>query len=289
MSKRRTFVAFVVGLVLIGAATGSTATSQPKGTDTGQAATECGQDGRTDHACFLKTLGKMYCTVRHPVEAITTKRSACERQHIIQRQEWDDDDAGWFEDVDEDNVIWINAIEHDYADRSVDSPWDDGVDDIWWDAWGDYNIKRAYKMGVYANGYHFVVYDYKKNNGELTLFEWDGMSHLTYLIASWVNFITKELSYLGYQIERQSKGQQTQWLDAILGVVIDFVEQMIGTLYAVLGIAVGTIFNPWDTVTNVVAMVCYSIQSIVVGLWNTIADLISIVTLGWIELQTANW
>ena len=79
--------------------------------------------------------------MRHPVETISSSRRTCERQ-VIQRQATGD--YG--------NIIWINMLEHDYADRSKDRPWPrpsaaSGCD------WGDDNLKRAYKRGVYADGY----------------------------------------------------------------------------------------------------------------------------------------
>lgn len=43
--------------------------------------------------------GRSYCSVRHPVEALTSSRTACERQHVLQRQGGGGDKA---------NTIWIN-------------------------------------------------------------------------------------------------------------------------------------------------------------------------------------
>ena len=39
-----------------------------------------------------------------------------------------------------------------------------------WGDWGDDNLKRAYKMAVYANGYHFLVYDFR-GDAEMTMLE----------------------------------------------------------------------------------------------------------------------
>ena len=86
----------------------------------------------------------------------------------------------------------------DYIDRSRDKPWKNERPRMRWSA--DDNAERAYMLGVYANGCHFAVYDYRRS-GSATLTEWDGMSHAIYLIGSFTHFITKELSYLRYQVE----------------------------------------------------------------------------------------
>ena len=229
-------------------------------------------------ADFLEVSGRTYCAVRHPVEALTTSRTACEQQHVIQQQHGGGHVA---------NVIWINTSEHDYSDRSRNAPWEVAHDGLWGD-WGDDNLKRAYKMGVYANGYHFMVYDYGRGgDATMTLFEWDGASHVTYMVGSVFNFITKELSYAGYQLDRD--GDASQLSDAILGVFIDLAEVAIGLGYGALGVVVGTVFNPIDTVGNLLGMVVYSVESAAVGLWNTVADILSLITLGWAQVQTANW
>ena len=219
-----------------------------------------------------KTVGQGYCTVRHPVEAADpVRRTTCESQHVIQRQ------AGG---ADEENTIWINGVEHVYLDLSADQPWE--KERPWSGALVDQNAERAYMMGVYANGFHFAMYDHH-GEGHATITQWDGVSHLTYGVASAFNFITKELSYLGYQIERNNKGQETQWVDAILGVFIDLVEVLIGLGYCTVGVVVGTLFNPVDTIVNVPGGILLVVEAVVEGFANTISDLISLFTLGWIE------
>lgn len=223
------------------------------------------------------TAGNAYCSIRHPVESLTSPRHACERQHILQQQ------SGGAHAV---NTIHINTVEHDYADRAgTNPPWEVAEDGMWGD-WGDDNLKRAYKMGVYANGYHFLVYDYK-GDGEMTLLEWDGASHFTYMVGSAFNFITKELSYIGYQWKRD--GGHSQMLDALLGVFIDLAEVAVGLGYGALGVVVGTLWNPLDTFFNLPGMLVYSAEAIAVGIWNTFADLLSLATLGALQWQSSEW
>ncbi|GAA0695227.1 hypothetical protein GCM10009104_23620 [Marinobacterium maritimum] len=201
----------------------------------------------------------------------SSTRVTCESQHIVQQQSGGRDGL---------NTIWINTVEHDYLDRSTDKPWETERP---WLNWGDANLERAYMMGTYANGYHFITYDHH-GGGNLTLFTWDGVSHATYMIASVANFITKEMSYIGYQWERGSKNQTTQYFDAIIGILIDFIEVALGIFYGLLGMLVGTILNPIDTLTNIPGGIALSLESIVEGISNTVSDLVSLCTLGSIQL-----
>jgi hypothetical protein len=199
--------------------------------------------------------------------------TACESQHVIQTNSGGSD---------KDNTIWINTVEHKYLDSSGDKPWQKERP---WANWGDENLERAYMMGVYANGYHFIIYDHHKN-GLPTLITWDGMSHLTYVVGSVFNFITKELSYLGYQWERfmDDKPKSTFFIDAAIGVFIDLVETAVGVVYGVVGIVVETIFNPIDTLFNIPGGIALSLEAIVEGIANTGSDIISLFTLGYVQL-----
>ena len=80
--------------------------------------------------------------------------------------------------------------------------------------------------------------------------------------------------------------KETQFIDAMLGIFLDLIEVCIGIIYSVLGVIIGTIFNPWDTFTNLLGGIVLIIQTMVVGVWNTIADVISLFTLGFVQLQT---
>ena len=106
-------------------------------------------------------------------------------------------------------------------------------------------------------------------------------------MGSVFNFITEELSYLGFQWQRG--GENAQYADAVLGVLIDVAEVVIGLGYGAAGVVVGTVCNPVDTAFNLAGMVVYSVEAAAVGLWNTLADILSLVTLGWAQVQTSNW
>ena len=224
-------------------------------------------------SAFTKEIGKGYCSIRHPVEAITTSRkTACESQHVIQKNNGGGNEL---------NTIWINTTLHDYLDRVEEKPWK--KERPWMGKLGDRNLESAYMMGTYANGYHFMIYDHHKG-GMPTLIEWDGVSHLTYMVASVMNFITKEMSYIGFQMDKGTANKDTQYIDAIIGVFVDLIEVIFGLIYGVIGIIVGTIMNPLDTLTNIPGGVLLCIETTIEGIANTISDIISLFTLGHIEL-----
>lgn len=220
---------------------------------------------------FNKTIGKGYCTIRHPVEAMTTDRpAACESQHVIQQQSGGGDTA---------NTIWINTTLHTYLDRSVCKPWDSERPSF--APLGDENIERAYMMGVWANGFHFFMYDHH-GSGTLTLTHWDGSTHLLYLISSIINLPQKEIGYLAYQVERYRKDQSTQFVDAGIGVVIDVLEVAVGAVYSVVGMVVGTLLNPLDTLRNLVSLATLTIAALFNAVWLLLKQLAALLTLGWI-------
>ena len=221
-----------------------------------------------------------YCILRHPLEAIfVSQKTTCEQQHVIQRQCGGCDDS---------NIIWINTTEHHYTDRSRSKPWQESRP---WTPEFLYseNLERAYMMGTYANGYHFLVSDYKRGS-HLTLSSWDGVSHITYLVAGWANLVTKEMSYLGYLIRRlYTKGETfsdaARIIDAFLSLSIDVIEMSFGTIYGILGILVGVVLHPIETLTNIPGGILLVIETVFTAAWNTFGNFVSLFTLGYIDIS----
>jgi hypothetical protein len=221
-----------------------------------------------DSLAFNKDIGKGYCALRHPMETLSSDRTSCESQHVIQQQSGGSDNA---------NTIWINTTLHSYLDRSTCKPWYIERPDF--APFGDNNIERAYMTGVWANGYYFFMYDHH-GDGTLTLTEWDGATHLLYLITTIVNLPQKEVSYIAYQVERYRKGQTTQFTDAGIGVLIDSGEAVVGIYYSIAGMVVGTVFNPIDTVRNIPSLVTLSISAICNAVWLLAKSLAALFSLG---------
>lgn len=231
-------------------------------------------------AAPAQNLAEGYCIVRHPLEAVlVSQRSTCEQQHIIQQQRGGADDG---------NVVWINTTEHHYSDRSRSRPWEKSRPWIPGFLYGD-NLEQAYMLGTYANGYHFVISGYNRGSS-LTLFAWDGVSHTTYLVAGWANLVTKELSYMGYLIRRLYTEGETfadivRIMDGLVGIAIDIVEMSVGTIYGVLGIVIGSIVNPLDTLSNIPGGALLIAESVLTAIWNTLANFLSLFTLGYIDVS----
>lgn len=223
--------------------------------------------------------GKAYCTIRSPVNAIynnifstNSYDHTCESQHVIQQQS-----GGGHEK----NNIWIPTIMHSYLDRTTCKPWENQRPSF--NIFGNENINRAYMIGVWANGSYFTLYNYRPMNGSgvSTATEWDGPSAFMYLYSSIINFPQKEINYIAYQFERMRKNQNTAFLDAAIGIVVDLVELVISIPYYIIGIFIGTILNPIDSIQNIFDLPLLLISSTYQSIAQAIKGVASIVTFGW--------
>lgn len=218
-------------------------------------------------------LGKQYCVLRHPVEAATSTSATCESQHVIQQN------AGGGDTL---NTIWINAAQHTYLDRSKGKPWE--YERPYFEV-GDENLERSYMIGTWAMGFNFVIYDHH-GNGRLTLFEWDGATHLLYAWAVIANLPQKEVGYFASQMRQYrlyASGyvrSEAQMADALLGILVDIVEVAIGVIYSLIGIVVGTIMNPIDTILNLFGVVVLLLTTTVEAVLGLAINIWSIVSFG---------
>ncbi|WP_321784703.1 hypothetical protein [Paraburkholderia sp. J94] len=221
--------------------------------------------GTNQAQALPSVIGEGYCALRHPIEAVTSNRSACESQHVVQRQS-----SG----VDEENTIWINTTLHDYLDRSKDRPWEKQRPVM--STFASFELERAYMIGTYANGYHFFIYDHR-NDGYMTLFAWDGVSHAVYAISAIVNLPAKELSYLAYMIKHKlMRDKDTQLTDALIGVAIDIAETSVGVLYSSVGVVTGTVFHPLLTVKNIIPAVPLVLSTFVAATYGALINPIKV-------------
>ena len=144
------------------------------------------------NAGLFKSIGKGYCTITHPVEMFFPVRhdNTCEDQHLIQQQH---------EGSNEGNISIVPASSHIATDT-----W--GGDDVFmqdrvWekkshlasDRWGmslgaEDAIEQSYKAGRYQLEYVFLLYSYRNDEWDTTIFTWDGVSNLLYTISWWANF-----------------------------------------------------------------------------------------------------
>ena len=61
-------------------------------------------------------------------------------------------------------------------------------------------IFRAYKLGRYQGEYVFLLFNYRSKGCRPTVIDWDGVSHLLYIVSWWVNFPSKYFRKLAYII-----------------------------------------------------------------------------------------
>ncbi|MCX4196524.1 hypothetical protein OMR07_13855 [Methylobacterium organophilum] len=146
-------------------------------------------------------------------------------------------------------------------------------------ALADLNMERAYMTGVWAQGYHFFIYDHH-GDGQLTLTEWDGATHLLYLISTIANYPQKQVNQIAYQIERYRKGQTTQIIDTAIAIPIDLAEVAIGVFYSIAGMVIGTVLNPIDTLRNIVSLITLGAGSLFNAVWLLLKGAVAVATLG---------
>ncbi|MCW3797407.1 hypothetical protein OMW55_06260 [Sphingomonas sp. BN140010] len=216
-----------------------------------------------------KSVGKGYCTLRHPVEALTSTRATCESQHVIQRRSGGTDDS---------NTIWLNTTLHSGLDRSTCKPWSEERPPF---EVGDENLQRAYMMGTWANGFHFFLYDHH-GTGDLTIEDWDASTHLLHAYAAIVNLPQKEIGYFAYQLQRlrAEPPQTTQFIDTVLGVLFDVIEVAAGTVYSIIAVVVGALFNPWDTLWNLIALVPLILATTLEAIYMLVVNAVALFTGG---------
>lgn len=195
----------------------------------------------------VQYIGKTYCEIKHPIQKVTgdhyQSEHVCEEQHIKPQSR---------NGSDYENIVWINKFEHTRTDRIKSKLWITErptkkyfSDDI---------LINSYMLSREHKGYHFLRYDYSQRGNRdwaISLFKLDGASHAVYTWGSIVNFPAKELEYINFMVHNQSASSFGWWVDFIFGVVVDFFEVFAGFFYGCLGLVVGSLFNPIDTISNI--------------------------------------
>ena len=228
-------------------------------------------------AGVVKYAGEMYCKLSHPIEWIYPIRhnNTCEEQHIIQRQ-YNGSDLG--------NISIIPASSHIATDTwggsgvwgqgkvAAEKCMDEDPPGTTEDA--EEALCQAYQLGRYQLEYAFLLYDYRKDEWDTTLLSWDGVSHLVYVISYWFNAPAKYIRKLSYLID---KSHYHLILDHAVQLPIIIIEGSIGILYNGIGIAVGTILHPVDTVNALIGGAWLIVKSIFLGILDMVLTLFLLV------------
>mgnify|MGYP000712815585 CR=1 FL=1 len=213
----------------------------------------------------IKQLAFGYCNITHPIEMVNTIRhnNTCEEQHIIQKQH---KGSNWG------NISIIPVSSHITTDT-----W--GGKDVYmqrkvWeytspkDAWGmsddaEIALEQAYKLGRWQLEYVFLLFDYRKNDWSTTLMSWDGASHATYVISWWVNFPSKYLRKTAYLLDKR---HYLLLIDHAIQLPVLLIEGIFGVYYSVVGVLIGTIMQPMDTLNAIIGGIYLILKSIVLGI-----------------------
>jgi hypothetical protein len=220
----------------------------------------------------VKEIARGYCKVTHPVEWIAPVRheNTCEEQHVLQQQHGGNDKA---------NISIIPASSHIATDTwggngvwLQSRVWENRPEDDGWGSSDDSedSLSQAYKLGRYQLEYAFILYDYKSGNWETTLTKWDGISHVTYAVAWWVNLPSKYIRKASYLIDT---GRYSLLIDHAIQFPILVLEGSIGIVHAMAGFVSGTISNPYDTLNSIIGGVFLTIKSIIMGVIDCILSI----------------
>lgn len=231
---------------------------------------------------LVYSIGKTYCHLTHPVESIAPiRRSACEEQHVIQQQ----DGGGDYQ-----NVVWWSGSAHTRTDVWNDKPWQESrpifvfgfTDD------NNTNLEKAYMMGTYGLTWSLYQHSYHGDgDSSLIITEFDGVSNALYFVSWLINLPQKYINQVAYIADR---GHFRLALDLIPLVFVVLFEIVMGFVTSAVGVVLGTVFNPIDTLLAIPSGVALLIESafsaiaeLVAGLWR----ILSAGIFGWIMLPVS--
>jgi hypothetical protein len=236
---------------------------------------------------------KIYCEWTHPVELFNPIRydNTCEQQHVFQQQNGGAADS---------TVYWA-ASHHIYTDSTksrfdlsefeVKKPFEDNPFLLFGDSSkyskcdGDscYDLVSAYKMGTYGLPYSFWWNQHRGSMGTgrgvkgstLLTTEFDGVSHLLYGYSYLVNIPQKQINQLAYYVNKD------RWfliLDWVVGLFVQVLEVGFCLVGSVVGLVVGTIFNPFDTVFSIPNGIVLLVQTTWVAVSQLVFSIFNLVT-----------
>lgn len=214
--------------------------------------------------------GKLYCNLTHPAEALSPiRQSTCEEQHVIQQQ------AGGGHS---NNVVWWSASSHIRTDSWNDRPWQESRP---WVVVGfteeaDVNLEKAYMLGTFGNSWSFFQHSYRgSGDSEWIFLEFDGVSNLLYTYSWFVNLPQKYLNKSAYIAD---KGNWHLVFDMLLAVLVLALEGVFAIFLGVLGVVIGTLLNPIDTVFAIPGGIWLGVETTIaavaqylLGVWRLIA------------------
>ena len=245
----------------------------------------------------LRDLGEKYCHITSPMEwlAEEPKAHTCERQHIIPRTWGPDDDREALRcGVDTLNVAWWPTSWHVRTDSwKGGAPFGSG-DKAWLDSrpWLDFglgsseeariNLQRAYMMGTYGLTATLVLNSYDENKSHKSKFlflEFDGMSNLLYGWAWLVNTPQKILNQFAYISD---KGWWWTSIDLLLfAFLVWVVEALLLTVATVLGVTIGTLLNPWDTLVAIPSGLLLALETTVWAVFEYALGILRVIWSRW--------
>lgn len=214
--------------------------------------------------------GKIYCGLTHPTELIAPVRHAtCEEQHVIQQQS----SGGNAE-----NVVWWSASSHVRTDLWRDRPW---VNSRPWLVIGfsddaKKNLEKAYMLGTFGSTWSFFQHSYKgRGDSSLILADFDGISNLLYGVSWLVNLPQKYVNKVSYI---SSRGHWHLLIDMLVAIVVLGIESMLAIASTLIGLVVGTVLNPVDTLAAIPGGIWLLFETVIAAVANYVSGVFSFFT-----------
>ncbi|MEQ5802914.1 hypothetical protein [Halomonas sp. H10-9-1] len=223
-------------------------------------------------APFSYQAGKLYCGFTHPAELVSPiRRSTCEEQHVIQQQ------SGG---VDEANVVWWSASSHVRTDLWSGQPWQNNRPWVVFGFTGEakQNLEKAYMLGTFGKSWSLFQHSYQgRGESSLVLAEFDGMSNALYMYSWFVNLPQKYLNQVAYISDR---GYWHLLVDMVIAIVVLGAEGILAIASSFLGMVVGTVLNPIDTVSAIPGGIWLAVEATIAAVAHYVTGIISLATSG---------
>jgi hypothetical protein len=237
----------------------------------------------------LERWAERVCEATHPVEIWSPHQGrTCVRQHIIQNSsEWCKRPGG--EDECNARTVWWSEIRHYYTDYqggyngAAGGPSKSGfVEDEpqFWAFTTDnrYNLLAAYRLGVYGTQWSTLFFDYdRRGNWQFVSFRFDGVSNVLYFWSWLINIPQKTINNAVYVADKEPR----LLIDVLFEVVMLPFECAVAIAATSVGVIIGTIFHPINTILAIpggvwLALIAMwqAIYLLVVSIWSIIVFLI---------------
>lgn len=232
----------------------------------------------------LKGTSYLWTIFTNPVESLgrflTNRPTAAEEQHVLPQKYG-------VASSDEMVVYWIRS-NHTVSDRAGERPFLVDPESSWLrqnpvlslltlgNRTSQRNLDAAYRMGAYGRPYSVLFHSYNKDNSVLVCVKMDGPSMLVYGVSWLINIPQKFLNQVAYYTRPNSEVGWTPVIDIALAPLVLAFEFCFGVVFTAVGVVLGCLTHPIDSVTSLGGMLWYIIPLVLTALWGIVVGIIGI-------------